>query len=166
MRSIVGVVGERERSYPIAASDIRRWALAVWYPEVPPPEYWDEEHADTVALGGLVAPDEFNPMAWIAQDPRPQPVPEGGNLPKMNAFEAGLGVTPPSFKATLQVEINARYGEVGMRPGDVIECATAISDYREREGRMGLQVYTTLTEEFTNQRGEWVKSVDTVYMRY
>ena len=65
MRAIVGVVMEEETSYPIAASDIRRWALAVYYPELPPPEFWDEEDPVTVALGGLVAPDEFNPLAWI-----------------------------------------------------------------------------------------------------
>ncbi len=166
MRAIVGVVMEEETSYPISTSDIRRWALAVYYPELPPPEFWDEEDPVTVALGGLVAPDEFNPLAWIAKDPKPVPRSARASSPRVGAFEMTLGVEPPDFRAVLQGEIRARYGEAQMRPGDVIHAATSITEYYEREGRMGLQLYTTLSEALTNQDGAWVKTVDTVFVRY
>ncbi|HEX3565281.1 MAG TPA: MaoC family dehydratase N-terminal domain-containing protein [Acidimicrobiales bacterium] len=166
MRAIVGVVMEEETSYPIAASDIRRWALAVYYPEIPPPEFWDEEDPVTVAMGGIVAPDEFNPLAWITKDPKPRRAPDTGPASRSGDFETVLGVEPPPYKAVLQGEIRARYGEPQMRPGDVIHSATSITEYFEREGRMGLQLYTTLSEELTNQNGAWVKTVDTVFVRY
>jgi len=168
MRALLGVVMAEETSYPIAASDIRRWALAVYYPEIPPPQFWDEEHPATIALGGLVAPDEFNPLAWITQDPGPDRGRRrsGAGAPRSGAFELALGVDPPEYRAVLQGEIRARYGEGPMRPGDVIRSATSITEYSEREGRMGLQLYTTISEVLTNQRDEWVKTVDTVFVRY
>lgn len=166
MRGIVGVVMDEETSYPISASDIRRWALAVYYPEVPPAEFWDEDDPVTVARGGIVAPDEFNPLAWMAKDPKPDRHPALGVTPKVGAFEATLGVKPPEFRAVLQGEIRASYGEPQMRPGDVIHSATSITEYFEREGRMGLQLYTTLSEVLTNQGGAWVKTIDTVFVRY
>ena len=165
MRGIVNVVMEEETSYPIAASDIRRWAMAVYYPDIPPPEFWDEDDPVTIAMGGIVAPDEFNPLAWIAKDPKPTRR-ENVSTPKVGAFELALGVEPPEFRAVLQGEIRARYGEAQMRPGDVIHSATSITEYFEREGRMGLQLYTTLSEVLTNQNGEWVKTIDTVFVRY
>ena len=70
------------------------------------------------------------------------------------------------FRAVLQGEIRASYGEAQMRPGDVIHSATSITEYYEREGRMGLQLYTPIAERLTNQRGEWVKTVTTVFVRY
>lgn len=166
MRGIVGVPMREEVSYPIAASDIRRWALAVYYPEIPPPEFWDDDHPVTVAMGGIVAPEEFNPLAWITRDPRPVRHDPAGATPRVGAFEMALGVEPPQFRAVLQGEIRASYGEARMRPGDVIKAATSITEYFEREGRMGLQLYTTVSEAFTNQSGEWVKTVDTVFVRY
>jgi N-terminal half of MaoC dehydratase len=166
MRAIVGVVMEEQTSYPIAASDIRRWALAVYYPGLPPPEFWDEDDPVTVARGGLVAPDEFNPLAWIAKEPKPVSRGAGPSVPRVGAFEMKLGVEPPGFRAILQGEIRASYGGALMRPGDVIHAATSITEYFEREGRMGLQLYTTLSEVLTNQDGAWVKTVDTVFVRY
>jgi len=166
MRSIIGVVIEEETSYPIAASDIRRWALAVYHPEIPPPEFWDEDHPLTAALGGIVAPDEFNPLAWITKRPGPRHHDRDEVVAKVGAFEEALGVESPEFRALLQGEIRARYGEARMRPGDVIHSATSITEYSEREGRMGLQLYTTLSEVLTNQNRDWVKTVDTVFVRY
>ena len=36
MRGAIGRVLRQRSSYPISASDIRRWAIAVYYPEPPP----------------------------------------------------------------------------------------------------------------------------------
>ena len=49
---------------PIALADIRKWAIAVYWPENPPPLYWDEDYAKTTRYSGIVAPLDFNPFAW------------------------------------------------------------------------------------------------------
>ena len=69
MHAIVGKEMRRVVSYPINVQDIRRWAMAVWYPETPPRQYWDEEYAVQVSGGGLAAPEDFNPFAWTTQFP-------------------------------------------------------------------------------------------------
>ena len=51
-------------SPPISESDIRKWAIAVYWPETPPRQFWDAEYARTTRWGGIVAPEEFNPFAW------------------------------------------------------------------------------------------------------
>ena len=87
MRSRLGVWGEwGQWCPPIRDSDIRRWALAVYWPAMPPRRFWDEEYARTTRSGGIVAPDEFNPFAWPAHtaprrdevDWRPDPGQLGG----------------------------------------------------------------------------------------
>ena len=42
MRAAVGTELSRAVSYPVSASDIRRWAVAVYYPAEPPERFWDE----------------------------------------------------------------------------------------------------------------------------
>jgi hypothetical protein len=69
MRAILDKPMSRLTSYPIAASDIRKWAIAVYYPEIPPRLFWDEDYAATSRFGGIVAPEEFNPFAWMTRDP-------------------------------------------------------------------------------------------------
>ena len=161
MRAILDQPMSRLTSYPIAASDIRKWAIAVYYPEIPPRLFWDEEYAATSRFGGIVAPEEFNPFAWMTRDPGPtmRPSRHGG-------FEAALGVTPPEYRAVLQGERRARYSELRMRPGDVIHSTSSISGYFEREGKMGLQLYTTISQELVNQNDEWIKTLDVVFVRY
>ena len=55
---MIGGVHSDRRSMPIAVSDIRKWAQAVYYPEAPPRQYWDEEYAATTPAGGIVAPED------------------------------------------------------------------------------------------------------------
>lgn len=77
-----------------------------------------------------------------------------------------FGVEPPPYRAVLQSRVIARYSKVRMRPGDVITSSRRISEYFEREGRMGLQLYTTISVDYTNAHGEWIKTLDTVFVRY
>jgi N-terminal half of MaoC dehydratase len=97
MRSIIGVEMESALSFPVSASDIRKWAMAIYYPEVPPRIFWDEDYAAASAYGGIVAPEEFNPFAWMTKEPEPavRPLLHGG-------FERVLGVEPPPHRAVLQ----------------------------------------------------------------
>jgi len=161
MRAIVGKVMATLESFPISASDIRRWAAAVYYPEVPPRLFWDEEYAARSRFGGIVAPEEFNPFAVMTKEPKPT-----RRVYSRGRFEQAFGVEPPPARAILQTEIRVRYSGTRMRPGDVIRSTQRIDEYFEREGRMGLQLYTTVSNEFTNQFDEQIKLLHTVYVRY
>jgi hypothetical protein len=56
MADAVGNELSRQVSYPISESDIRKWAIAVYYPEPPPRLFWDADFAATTFHRGLVAP--------------------------------------------------------------------------------------------------------------
>lgn len=162
MAAIVGTVMRESVSHPVTVSDIRKWAIAVYYPEDPPRLFWDEEYAAGTQHGGIVAPEEFNPFAWATQKP-------SMTDPKVaqTAFsENELGVEPPEYTAMLLTEIRENHGPTRIRPGDVIRSTVRISDYFEREGRMGHMLYATLANEWHNQDDEWVRTNESVFVRY
>lgn len=162
MSSIVGKVMRESISHPVSVSDIRKWAIAVYYPEDPPPLFWDEEYAASTKHGEIVAPEEFNPFAWSTQKPSIKD-------PKVSqtAFsEQELGVKPPEYSAILLTEIRESYGDTRIRTGDVIRSTVRISKYFEREGRMGHMLYTTLANEWFNQNDGWVRTTESVFVRY
>jgi hypothetical protein len=162
MRAAVGRELRRLVSYPISESDIRRWAVAVYWPEHPPRLFWDAEHAAGTVHGGIVAPEEFNPFAWMAADP-PGWRPPGASA--TDSTEDGLGIPGPGLMYSLNGGNEAEYG-VRMRPGDVITSVTKLADYYEREGRLGRMLFTVSESDWTNQRGEWVKRVRATVIRY
>lgn len=162
MRAIVGAVMRQTVSYPIAVSDIRKWAMATYYPEVPPRLFWDEDYAARTEHGGIVAPEDFNPFAWMTEKPSAS----DPFVAQTGFSESELGVTPPKHRALLLTEIRAAHGKVRMRPGDVIRSTHRIAEYFEREGRMGHMLYTTVSHELVNQHGDWIRTVDSVFVRY
>jgi hypothetical protein len=171
MRGLIGRRIETIVSFPIDASDIRRWALAVYYPEKPPPRYWDAGSQDAAGWGGLVAPDDFNPFAWMAAErrgpgPEVRPIAVAHALIMAGATEQLFGVQPPDLTHGLNGGIAVTYGPARMRPGDVITDNAAISEYTEREGRLGLMLFTTTDHVWTNQRGDLVKTQRLTYIRY
>lgn len=141
-----GVWGGERTSPPISASDIRKWAIATYWPEKPPPVYWDAEYAKTTKYHGIIAPPDFNPFAWPID--RPQR-PQGG----------GRGRTGLNGGQT------DTYG-VPMRPGDVITSRTRLKDWTERQGRMGLTLYTNTETEWRNQHDELVRTRISIGIRY
>jgi hypothetical protein len=162
MRSILGAVMRESVSHPVAIGDIRKWAIAVYYPNTPPRQFWDEEYARGTHFGSIVAPEEFNPFAWSTEEP-------SLTDPKVaqTAFsEDELGVRPPAHKAILLTEIREQHGRIRIRVGDVIRSVVCISDYFERNGRMGRMLYTTLSNEWYNQCDEWVRTTESVFVRY
>jgi hypothetical protein len=163
MRAAVGREIGRRVSYPVTDSDIRRWALAVHYPEQPPRSYWDADHAAASPYGGIVAPLDFNPFAWLDQVPGFAQSDVDINDP--DKTEKTLGITPPGLKHQLNGGLTVRYG-VRMRPGDVITAATRLGEYTERTGRLGLMLFTPMEDTWTNQRGEVVKSQSIMLIRY
>jgi N-terminal half of MaoC dehydratase len=163
MRAAAGREMGRRVSYPVSDSDIRRWALAVYYPERPPRQYWDAAYAASRGLGGLVAPLDFNPFAWLSAEPGFSGPGADGNDPDQT--EKTLGVPGPGLKFQLNGGVSARYG-VRMRPGDVITSVLRLDGYAERTGRLGLMLFTTLVDKWTNQRGQLVKRTSLSLIRY
>jgi len=162
MRAAVGgVVGELV-SFPISASDIRKWAQAVYYPEPPPAYFWNQAEAEA-RFGGLVAPEEFNPFAWMTPEgPRVQDPADRTAI----GPEGALGITPPATTERLNGGIEVEYTGVRMREGDVIVAVTRLTDYLEREGRLGLMLFTITEQEWTNDRGEIIKTQRGTLIRY
>jgi len=156
MLSHVGTQLACKVSAPISASDIRRWAIAVYYPKVPPRVFWDEGSAIATAHQGIVAPEDFNPFAWAVTD-ESEADSEGhfaGHDPAW--VEKALGVEPPPLERFLHGGMEVEYG-VRMRPGDIIDSASSLAGYVEKEGRLGIMLFTTIKNTWTNQDGAVVK---------
>jgi hypothetical protein len=163
MAAAVGRELDRKTSYPVSTSDIRRWAIATHYPERPPAPYWDETAAKRIGHGGHVAPLDFNPFAWLAAEPGFVTADIDQNDP--NITEKRLGIAGPGLKYQLNGGMSVEYG-VRMRPGDVITSIYRLGGYREREGKLGLMLFTEFNDEWTNQRGETVKRFTMTLIRY
>jgi N-terminal half of MaoC dehydratase len=154
MSAAVGRELARMTSYPITDSDIRRWAVAVYYPDEPPRLFWDAQYAATTVHGGIVAPEEFNPFAWLAEGGTHRSKARGGGD---ESPEKLLGIQGPGLTKGVNAGIEVTYG-VRMRPGDVITSVRRLASYREREGRLGLMLITTTEDVWSNQNGELVKT--------
>jgi len=140
LRKKKGCWGDMRHSPPVSASDIRKWAIATYWPTTPPAVFWDEAAAAASRWRGLIAPPDFNPFAWPVHRPaaNPLPVPKGLKLTGINGG---------------QVE---NYG-VPQRPGDIIAERMRVKDFHEREGRFGLMLHVALEAEWTNQGGDFVR---------
>jgi acyl dehydratase len=143
---------EARVSPPISESDIRKWAIAVYWPETPPRLYWDEEYARTTKWSGIVAPWEFNPFAWPVQR---EPAPAGLATPQ------GGGVGTRGMNGGQEESYHAP-----MRSGDVISTTTALVDWNERQTRLGLTLFSITETRWTNQRGDLVKVRRSTGIRY
>jgi len=139
--------------------------MAVYYPEVPPRLFWDEEYAAATRFGGVVAPQEFNPFAWFTAD-GPRVAPSFSGPIRNTGPEGAFGVKPPETNFILNGGSSVVYG-VRMRPGDVITShQTKLVSYEEREGRMGPMLFTTTETRWTNQKSETVKTTRGIGIRY
>jgi N-terminal half of MaoC dehydratase len=163
MRKAVGSELSRMVSYPVSESDIRKWAAAVYFPEEPPARFWDEEAARHSRAGGIVAPEEFNPFGWMRAEPKG--VKRETAVSDADSTERSLGIEGPHLVNQLNGGVSVHYG-VPMRPGDVITSVTRLGEYSERQGSLGLMLFTPLETTWTNQRGEVVKQSRLVLIRY
>jgi hypothetical protein len=160
MKAAVGRTYRLATSYPIDASDIRRWAMAIYFPALPPPLYWDEDYAQTTRWGGIVAPEEFNPFAWMRVSPR-----LAETFPDLWP-EPHLGIEPPPTCANILIEIGANHSGVRMRVGDVIRSELSLKRYSERVGRLGLMLSTETEDRWFNQNDELVRTFTQTFIRY
>jgi hypothetical protein len=162
MRSVIGRSFGAVESYPISISDIRRWAIATYYPEQPPRIYWDEEYAQHTPHGGIVAPEEFNPFAWVTAKPGMSARKADINF---DYIEESLGVRGPGLATNLNAGYSVEYG-ARMLPGDVIRSSSRVLSYVEKTGRMGRMLITVNRTTWWNQRDELVKQSDQTSIRY
>jgi hypothetical protein len=162
MHGAVGRQLSRRVSFPVSQSDIRRWALAVYCPERLPREFVDADYAAT-RLGGFVAPQEFNPFAWMVAEREEADVRVAHDDPDLT--EIALCIEGPHLKFQPNGALHAEYG-LPMQPGDVITSVNRLAGYHERAGRLGLMLFTVTEDVWTNQRGERVKRTRETLIRY
>jgi hypothetical protein len=163
MSSAVGRQTSRRTSFPISESDIRRWATAVYWPHRPPRIFWDSRYAASTGHGGIVAPEEFNPFAWMVADSDKERVPAAAN--DLDRVEHILGINGPGLQFELNGGLEVQYG-VRMRPGDTITSIARLGGYRERPGRLGVMLFTVLEDTWSNQDGRTVKVAKSTQIRY
>jgi hypothetical protein len=158
MRGIVGRVLRSRTSYPISASDIRKWAIAVYYPEAPPAKF-----IGTGVAGGeepLVAPEEFNPFAWATPGTKPAPADVSAGF-----IENLAGIAPPPLEIMVNGGSVFEYG-VPMREGDVIANEYSVKSYTIKQGKRGPLLITESQDRWINQNGELVRSTLMTLVRY
>ena len=146
----IGHEAEPVTSLPVGANEIRRWSMAVHYPEPAPARYYDEKVAARGPWGGLVAPRDFNPFAWMQGAAQAMPwMREMGSEPGTRVLNGGQ---------------HSLYFE-RIRPGDVITSSATLADAYEREGRNGTLLFLITQRRWTNQRGELTRigQMTTIY---
>ncbi len=151
-----GVWGSARLSPPVSESDIRKWAIAVYWPETPPRIYWDASYAATTRWGTIIAPADFNPFAWPIIETRPEPTRAKADMDTPRSSRGRRGMNGG------QVDT---YG-VPMRPGDVITSRSRLRDWDERETRLGLTLFSFSETEWRNQDDALVKVRVATAIRY
>ena len=162
MRGAEGRVVDWRVSFPISESDIRRWAIATYYPSEPPRRYVDAAYARR-RHGYYSAPEEFNPFAWMsAEKMNPAVAPRKRDA---DGLEKGLGIEGPGLAHQINGGVEAVYG-APMLPGDVVRSETRLLEYRERRGRLGLMLFTFTESRWTKQDGSHVRTERNTAIRY
>lgn len=138
-------------SPPVTATDIRRWAIATYWPQRPPALYVDEAYAATTRWAGIIAPGDFNPFAWLLDPP---PAPDGAARSDF-----------PDHPHVMNGGQSDRYGEP-IRPGDVIATRSRLIGVRHRATRLGDTRIVSVEEEWVNQRRELVRLRTSTLLRY
>ena len=148
-----GVWVEGRTSPPISESDIRKWAIASYWPEEPPRLFWDAEYAKTTRWGGVIAPQDFNPFAW--------PIHREQQRVDPGSSQAAGGVRLAGMNGG-QVDTY----DVPMRPGDTITSRGRLRDWSERQTRLGLTMFVNNETEWRDQHGKLVKRRISTSIRY
>jgi MaoC dehydratase-like protein len=143
LEALKDVWTDHKTSFPISESDIRRWAIAAYYPEPPPRLFWDAEYAASTRWGGIVAPEDFNPFAW--------PIPTGDETDAASSIvRVGSGAVMNGGQADV-------FG-VRMRPGDLITSRRRLAKFEERQTKSALMLFSYYETEWRNQHDEVVKT--------
>lgn len=156
-----------ETSPRIADADIRRWSIAVYWPEPPPAVFWDAALAGSTRWGGIVAPEDSNPFAWPV-DRRGAGSTAGAmdefGLPTPTRRRDGPATSEPSIggmNAGREDFFHAR-----MRPGDAISSRSRLAGWEVKTTRFGPSLFATIESEWHNQHGELVRLRRQSTLRY
>jgi acyl dehydratase len=142
-QQVIDLLGETPpplESYPVGANEIRRWAQAVYYPDPAPAVFMDEAVATRGPWGGMVAPREFNPFAWMP-----------GAAPGRH-WDLLRAKRPTALNGGQRFSYHAP-----IRPGDVVTRTARFADVYEKQGRSGTMVFVIGETRWTNQQGELVR---------
>lgn len=126
----------------VGANDIARWAIATYWPEPPPARYVDATVAANGPWGGIVAPRDFDPTAWMP------------NRPWAGDWLWGMGTEPG--QRILNGGQHNRYAQP-IRPGDVIAVTRRFVDVVERDTKRGPMVFFQSEFRWENQAGALVR---------
>jgi acyl dehydratase len=140
------LVGGGQQWDPLAAQDVRRWVMAMDYPN---PIHWNEEFARNSRYGGIVAPQSI-----------------------MVCMDCGHGVQPacvgriPGSHLIFGGEEWWFYG-YRMRPGDRLTQERRFHDYKLRETKFaGPTLFQRGDTKHINQDGTLVAKVRSTSIRY
>jgi acyl dehydratase len=136
---------------PVGANDIARWAIATHWPERPPHRYLDAAAAADGPWGGIVAPRDFDPFAWMLE------------RPWSGDWLWGMGREPGT--RVLNGGQRNRYFEP-IRPGDVVTVVRRFVDVIERDTKRGPMVFFTSEFRWTNQAGALVRLAEQTTIYY
>lgn len=165
MRNAVGTEIGRTISYPVGENDIRRWAIATYWPDEPPARFIDAP----VDGSRMVAPEEFNAMssAWrpASSEMSQKAIGTSGSEYNPDTTENQVGVEGPGLTKMLNGGMSVEYG-VPIRAGDVVTSVRTLGEYSEREGRLGLMLFSSSVDTWTNQDDELVKRSTMTLIRY
>lgn len=140
------IVGGGQQWDPLAPSDIRRWVMAMDYPN---PIHWDVEVARTTKFGGLVAPQSIAVCMDCGHGVQPACV---GKIPGSHLIFGG--------------EEWWFYG-YRMRPGDTLRQERRFVDYKVRDTKFaGPTVFQRGDTTHINQDGTRVAKVRSTSIRY
>jgi hypothetical protein len=162
MRAAVGKQISRAVSHPVSASDIRRWAVAVYHPHAAPERYLLPAGASDAAL---VAPEDFNPFAWVTAESHGVDLAKAMAAGDTDCIEEALGIEGPALRTVLNGELQIEYG-APIRAGDVITSTATLDGYAERTTSRGTMLFTTICSTWTNQHGALVKTTRNAIIRY
>lgn len=167
MIDLQGAWGPVRLSQPVSASDIRKWAIAVYWPETPPKIHWDGDYASRTRWGGVIAAVDFNPFTWPII-PGPEAV-EPALTARWYDAEADIMARNTGEAAVGWRGMNGGQREtygVPMRPGDVISSRSGLLEWEERPTRLGLTLFVRTETEWRNQNQQLVKRRVSTLMRY
>lgn len=139
------------RAPAVGANDIARWAIATYWPEPPPAVYVDAHAAAEGPWGGIVAPRDFDPFAWMP------------DRPWSGDWLWGRG-TAPGRRVLNGGQRNVYAAPI--RPGDVIAVTRRFVDVVERETKRGPMVFFTSEFRWENQDGALVRTGEQTAIYY
>lgn len=139
---MIGATSDPITSWPVGANDIRKWAIATHWPERPPSMFIDEAVAAAGPWGGLVAPRDLDPFAWLPRRPWGGP------------WLRGMG-TEPGRRVLNGGQRSLYFAPI--RPGDVITGVCRLVDVVEKDMKLGPTAVFTTEQRWTNQDGALVR---------